>query len=126
MTDTLFVFTIVEERADLLTDSTESIIEMDEEMIASILVKGHYWKRVEDGNPALVRAYPILSGGSSGFGQLDWDTYVPGENEQIGCVGQTMKQVTHLIATVLAPAIGEGQLDMSFDHVFYQAWRTGD
>jgi hypothetical protein len=125
MSDVLFAIGVEDGRADILTNSTESVISVVDGM-GSIKVKGHYWDNVEDVVPSLVEITPILSGNSyGGAGHPSWGVYIPSQNEQIGCVGQTMKQVTHLIATMLASSaynvleIGWGvMMDMSFDHVF--------
>jgi hypothetical protein len=91
--------------------------------IADIKLNGHWWdvQGIGSGAYARVEAFPILSGGATGQTGYSayWDTYIPGENPEIHNVGQSMKNITHLIATYLAdPGVGIPQVEMSFDHVF--------
>ncbi len=105
-------------------------------LAANIKLNGHYWEMIYSGisgssvtgSVANILAIPILSGGSTSDATC-WDTYVPGENASIGYVGQSLKKVTHLIATYLAtgdPILAGIQVDMSFDHVFTATFISPD
>lgn len=122
--DRLFGITITDGIANIITESTEAVVTVDEQLIGGLLVKGHYWNKVAtNGSPATIKITPILSGGSSRSSPGAWDVYLPEENEQIGYVGQSLKQVTHLVATFLIyHGASFAIFDMSFDHIFVDEW----